>query len=326
MGGYSSERDISLASGMFVLDALAQTDNELIALDIAPASADHAQGIHDYWRAHDMKDRELEVDWTQMTVDGGRPDVVINMVHGTPGEDGWLSHHLDQLGIPHTSCRGEAADITFDKVRNNQLAAELGAVIPRGVYLPQQVDIDTARAEAAHLQLPCFIKPSQSGSSYGVSRITDWGALEEALNYAASEDGHIMIEEGIEGVELACGVAKLNDEIRILGVTEIVPEGDFFDYESKYEGGSQEITPARISDVATQAIHELTTQLYDGMNLKGLCRADYFLTPDNQVVLIEINSVPGMSPESIVPKQVDALNMPMAEFLNLLIQQAINDG
>lgn len=326
MGGYSSERDISLASGMFIVDAMAQTENEIIALDIAPASADHAEGIHDYWRAHNAKNQALEVDWETFTVDGRRPDVVINMVHGTPGEDGWLSHHLDQLGIPHTSCRGEAADITFDKVRNNNLAAELGAQVPPGVYLPQSTDAATAKREAQHLKMPLFIKPSQSGSSYGVSRITSWNALGEALSYAASEDGHIMIEEGIEGIELACGVARLNDEVRILGITEIVPEGDFFDFQAKYEGRSQEITPARISDAAAESIGKLTTHLYDGMSLKGLCRADYFLEPDGQVVLIEINSVPGMSPESIVPKQVDALGMPMVEFLNLLIQQAIHDG
>ncbi|MBT3572866.1 MAG: hypothetical protein MUQ05_01990 [Schleiferiaceae bacterium] len=322
MGGYSSERGISLASGQFILDALSNTTFDCIALDLIPS----ADGSHDHWTATSSDGMALTVDWEGMLIDGKKPDVVLNMVHGSPGEDGWLSQHLDQLQIPHSSCRGPQAQLTFHKAKNNEVAKQHGAHIAPSLLVSSRDDASSLMPRLQNLQLPVFVKPARSGSSYGITRLTDWSDLSQALEVAGKEDDDILIEQGVSGVELACGIARLDGELRLLGLTEIVPESDFFDYRAKYEGAAQEITPARIVKQASDDIIAMTRSLYNDMQLKGLCRVDYILPASGKATLIEINSVPGMSPESIVPKQINASDMAMHEFLTLLIQQALTDG
>ena len=322
MGGYSSERGISLASGQFMLDALSNTTFDCIGLDLIPS----ADGSHDHWKATASDGKALTVDWESLLIDGQKPDVVLNMVHGSPGEDGWLSQHLDQRQIPHSSCRGPQALLTFHKAKNNEVAKQHGAHVALAIMVSSKDDAESLMPRLQNLQLPVFVKPARSGSSYGITRLTDWSDLPGALEVAAKEDDDILIEQGVSGIELACGIARLDGRLRILGLTEIVPESDFFDYHAKYEGAALEITPARISKQASDDITALTRSLYDGMQLKGLCRMDYILPASGKATLIEINSVPGMSPASIVPKQIEASDMAMHEFLTLLIQQALTDG
>ncbi|MFZ9777054.1 MAG: D-alanine--D-alanine ligase family protein [Schleiferiaceae bacterium] len=321
MGGYSSEFGISLLSGSHVFDVLDPVRYDPVRLELHPG---------DGWKAFDASGIPLrfsERSWSIVDLDGSerRIDAILNLIHGHPGEDGTLAMAWEQAGIPYSSCSPAASALTFHKFWTNAVAERLGARVMPSVHVRRGADETAVHAFLAEHPFPLFVKPCRSGSSYGVTRITSADEWPEARDAAWSEDDELVVEQGVVGTELGCGAFVAPDGVRILGITEIVPKKAFFDFEAKYHGASEEITPARISDSAAEAVRRATLNLVDGMALRGFVRADYILPADGSApVLIEINTIPGMSAESIVPRQLKAAGISMRQFAADLTEATLN--
>jgi D-alanine-D-alanine ligase len=321
MGGYSSEFGISLLSGSHVFDVLDPVRYDPVRLELHPG---------DGWKAFDASGLPLrfsERTWTIIDVDGTerRIDAILNLIHGHPGEDGTLAMAWEQAGIPYSSCSPAASALTFHKLWTNAVAQRLGVRVMPSVHLRRGADESAVHDFLAGHAYPLFVKPCRSGSSYGVTRITAASEWPEARDVAWNEDDELVVEQGVVGTELGCGAFVAPDGIRILGITEIVPKKAFFDFEAKYQGASEEITPARIPDSASEAVRHATLCLVEGMNLRGFVRADFILPSDGtEPVLIEINTIPGMSAESIVPRQLAAAGISMRSFATDLAESTLN--
>ena len=253
-------------------------------------------------------------------------DLIFNLIHWHPGEDGTLAITWEALGIPYTSCSPATSALTFHKAWTNGVVTRLGVPVSPAIWTKGDVAPESLYPALELMQFPLFVKPCRSGSSYGVSRISSPEELGEALQAAGLEDQAIVIEEGVTGIEVGCGVARLDGRVESLGITEIVPKKAFFDFAAKYEGLSEEITPARIPAEAAAWVETYTRRIYEGLGLAGFCRADFILPAEGRPVLIEINTVPGMSAESILPKQLAARGTSLTEFTTLVAQQALADA
>jgi D-alanine-D-alanine ligase len=321
MGGYSSEFGISLLSGSHVFDVLDPVRYDPVRLELHPV---------DGWKAFDASGLPLRFSdrtWTLIDVDGRerRIDAILNLIHGHPGEDGTLAMAWEQAGIPYSSCSPAASALTFHKLWTNAVAQRLGARVMPSVHLRRGADESAVHTFLATQTYPVFVKPCRSGSSYGVTRIMSAHEWPEARDAAWHEDDELVVEQGVVGTELGCGAFVAPDGIRILGITEIVPKKAFFDFEAKYQGASEEITPARIADSAADAVRLATVRLVEGMALRGFVRADFILPADGtEPVLIEINTIPGMSAESIVPRQLAAAGISMRSFATDLAEATLN--
>lgn len=315
MGGYSSEYKISLQSGSVVCEAL---DTSLY--DVYPVRI-----LKEGWKYIAGDGTEFDVNKGDFSFNNGeetiRPDVVFNTVHGTPGEDGYLASYFELIGIPQTSAHFYPAALTFNKRDCLTVLKTYGIKCAESVYVNMGDTIETD-AIVEKVGLPCFVKPSRAGSSFGISKVNDSMDLIPAIEKAFKEDKEVMIEKALVGTEVSVGVFKSENELIAFSPTEIVSENDFFDYEAKYEGKSQEITPARISDSETLAVQSEAIRIYDYLNLKGIARAD-FIIQDGEPFFIEINTTPGLSTESIVPKQVREADMTLTEFFGMLVEEAM---
>ena len=295
MGGYSSEAEISLKSGQVVFENLNREKYNTYRVHI----------LKEKWVYVDESEREhpINVGDFSTTVNGYkiRFDFVFNAIHGHPGEDGTLLAYFDLLGLPHSSAPFYQMAVAFNKRDCLSLLKPYGINAAKSVYLNRGDQVNAERI-IGKVGLPCFVKPNRSGSSFGVSKVYKQEDLEPALQKAFSEDHQILIEEFLDGTEVSVGVITYENQVRVLPVTEIVTENDFFDYEAKYLGQSQEITPARISEKQRENIEKEAKKIYTTMDLKGLSRLD-FIVIENTPYFIELNMVPGLSSESILPKQ-----------------------
>jgi D-alanine-D-alanine ligase len=255
-------------------------------------------------------------------------DYVFNSIHGSPGEDGHISGVLELLNLPHSTCPTFQSALTFNKAQCNAVLRDAGIRVPKG----QLFNVFPGITAFEHWHFPVFVKPNCAGSSYGVSRVEEPEQLESAFAYAFTEGPQILVEEGITGKEVGCGVVRTaynfdtksieSDQSRAIAITEIVPtEGAFFDYEAKYKGKSQEITPARISAALSAKIEATSERVYDLLNLKGIVRIDYIIDENEEPVLIEVNSIPGLSPASIIPQQVASRNWSLKDVLSTLAEE-----
>jgi len=315
MGGYSGEAEVSRRSGQTVLDNLDPRQFE-------------GYGIHierEAWYYQDEAQRFL-VDRNDfsLSLPAGRLhfDVVFNALHGSPGEDGQLAGYLEMLGIPQTGSALFESALTFNKVECSRLCAQWGANVPLCQVWLTHTPAPLREIEQ-EIGFPCFVKPSRSGSSIGVSKVQRSEELEPALLKAADIDSKVLIEEMISGQEVGCGVSNHTGAARALAITDIVPQNDFFDYESKYSGASEEITPARIDKHSYAQIMEESEFLYQSLGLNGLVRMDYIVNEEGVPFFIEINTVPGLSPASIVPKQLEHLNWSKTEVFGALLHRAL---
>lgn len=320
MGGYSSEFDISIKSGMAVYEALTSREEyEVYPIHITK----------DFWRV-EVQGNWLDLDkndFSAETTDGKLQfDVLFNAIHGTPGEDGLLQGYLEMMGIPQTASQHFESALTFNKAETSSLLSHFGVTIPKSYYSAKGETVDTDEV-IARLGLPVFVKPNRAGSSFGVSKVNKAGELVPAVEKAWGEDYQVVIESAVIGTELACGVVRLEGEIKILGITEVVTDREFFDFEAKYSGESQEITPARIPNAIAHKIQEETRFIYESLNLSGIARVDYILSDEDQKpYFIEVNSVPGLGGESIVPKQIAHNDWQPSEFYHRVIQQSLADA
>lgn len=249
-------------------------------------------------------------------------DCAFIAIHGTPGEDGKLQGYLELAGIPYTTCDVTTSALTFNKYFCNDLAFQYGANVATTILLNRN-DKWNIEELAENVGLPCFVKPNKSGSSVGVSKVYSVDEFDKAIAKAFAEDDEVLVQQFIKGREMANGVYSLKGKIIVFPVTEIKTMNDFFDYEAKYSlGKAEEITPADISIQQSEECRILTEKLYRKFNCKGVVRFDYFLCEDKWWFL-EVNTVPGFSAESIIPKQAIASNLSLSDFFGSLIEEAL---
>jgi len=317
MGGYSREIEISIQSGMVVCASLNTS-------------------IYAAYPVHILKEGWFHVskDGTRYAVDMGdfsfsdgagiiHPKVVFNTVHGTPGEDGYLASYFELLGIPQTSSPFYPAALSFNKRDSLTVLKHFGIKCANSYYVNKGMKIDT-EIIVKTVGLPCFVKPSRAGSSFGISKVHTLEELISAIEKAYEEDPEVIIETALAGTEVSVGVFQHKEELIALPVTEIVTENDYFDYEAKYLGKSDEITPARISEEETTAVQTISKNIYNLLNMSGITRSD-FIIQGGVPYFIEINSTPGLSEESIVPKQAREAGMELSELFGILVEQALID-
>jgi D-alanine-D-alanine ligase len=239
------------------------------------------------------------------------------MIHGTPGEDGKLQGYFDMIGLPYTGCNQLASTVTFNKWACNTMLKQLGFKCADSVLL-RKGDKWTTEDIIAAVKLPCFVKPNDGGSSFGVTKVKTAEELPESIKLAFAEGSEVLIESMIAGTEITCGVLRMHGKTSALPVTEIIPEGEFFDYAAKYEGKSSEITPARLNPEVYSKVQHTAQEIYDQLGLGGVVRIDMMIQ-EGVPLVIEINTVPGMSAASIIPQQAEKAGILLKDLISALI-------
>ena len=247
-------------------------------------------------------------------------DKIFIALHGPPAENGLIQDYFDSINLPYSACNAKISALTFDKFECNSTLTKLGFRSANSMLIYSNKKFSETEI-IDKVGLPCFVKPNGAGSSYGISKVTKKADLSKALKDAFLHDHKVIIESFINGTEVSCGVYFDGKQANALPITEIVSENDFFDYEAKYEGKSQEITPARISTQLTSEIQTTTIDIYKKMNLSGICRVDFIIQNDKPYIL-EINTIPGLSEESIIPKQLKVANISLSEIFDLLLRNS----
>ena len=327
-GGDSEEAGVSIKSGRNVADCICRENYNVYEILLRGAS----------WRvlnpsgyAVDVEVAEnclnspqsvgVEVDKTDFSfvADGNRVqfDMAFIMIHGTPGENGLLQGYLEMMGVPYNTCSAYVSAITFDKHSCKRFIEHAGVKMAKDVFI-RRGSAWNAEEIIGELGLPVFVKPTNGGSSFGITKVKKVEELAPAIELVFKEYDSVIIEESIVGREFTNGIYPKGGELVRLPVTEIVTSREFFDYEAKYLGESQEICPAQIPDELTARIQDTTEQIYRYMGCSGLVRMDYIVRND-EIYFLETNTVPGMTAMSLVPAQVRAAGIPMGEFFNTLI-------
>ncbi len=315
MGGYSDESVISIRSGQLILNNLDRSKYKPFAVHILPEG--WFALIDDQKYPINKGDFSFEKDGQKITF-----DVVVNTIHGTPGEDGHMQAYWELLEIPYTGCGYYQSALTFNKRDTLSVLSKFNIPRANSVYLTKG-DVIDKQGIAAQLGLPFMVKPNQSGSSLGVSKVNELADLDKALDFAFAEDNDILLESFLKGTEVSVGVLNLNGKITVLGLTEIVSHNEIFDYEAKYLGKSDEITPARLDAETEQRVREMAAKAYEVLGMSGFSRTD-FIIMDGVPHFIEMNTNPGLSPQSIFPQQAQHAGIPFGELLDSEIQLALN--
>ena len=312
MGGYSSEYNISLKSGEVVYNTLLKEDDINLFKVIISKNE---------WKCVDSKDSLLEIkkDSFQFIRNNNliNVDLVFNTVHGIPGENGEIQSYFENLNIKQTSSESSESKLTFDKDRCKNDVKKIGYLIPNSILVKKEEDINTDNI-LNKLTLPLFIKPNSGGSSFGISRVTEKKDIIKALEICFKEDGKALIEEEIKGREISVGVINLKGTITPLPPTEIISHNDFFDYDAKYNGESDEITPADIKIELENRVKEISLDIYKKLNLKGFSRCDFILR-NNKFYFLEVNTNPGLTEESILPQMAKAGGISLRDLFRSVI-------
>jgi D-alanine-D-alanine ligase len=314
MGGYSEESVISLRSGQLILNHLDKSKYQPFEVHILKEGWDCIIDSEKY----SINKADFTVVKDNQTI---KFDVIVNTIHGTPGEDGHMQAYWELLELPYTGCGYYQSSLTFNKRDTLSVLSKFDIPKANSIYLTKGAAIDAKKIEA-ELGLPFFVKPNQSGSSLGVSMVSTLEDLPKALDFAFAEDNDILIESYLNGSEVSVGVLNLNGETKVLGITEILSQNEFFDYEAKYLGKSEEITPARISRELEESVTETAKKVYESLGMTGFSRAD-FIIMNGIPHFIEINTNPGLSQQSIFPQQAAHANIPFGDLLDNEITLAL---
>ena len=312
-GGDTSEYEVSLRSAQGIYSFI---DKEKYTLYIV--------GMHGLdWHVRLDDGRTLPVDRNDFSfqLDGQKVkfDFAYITIHGTPGEDGRLQGYFDMLRIPYSCCGVLAAALTYDKFACNQYLHAYGVRIAESLLLRQGQSI-TDDEVVEKIGLPCFIKPSLGGSSFGVTKVKTREQIQLAIAKAFDEAQEVVVEAFMDGIELTCGCYKTRDKSVVFPITEVVSHNEYFDYKAKYNGESDEITPARISDELTDRVKKLTSAIYDILGAQGIIRVDYIVTEGDKINLLEVNTTPGMTATSFIPQQVRAAGLDIKDVMTDIIE------
>ena len=240
-------------------------------------------------------------------------------IHGTPGENGLLQGYFDLLHIPYSTCDVLASALTFNKFALNHYLQGFGIRISDSLLVRKGSDISDQDV-IEKIGLPCFIKPNEGGSSFGVTKVKTAEQIRPAIEKAIHESDEVMVEAFMAGTEITCGCYKTRTKEVVFPITEVVSKNEFFDYAAKYDGESQEITPARLDDDTTRRVKTLTSAIYDILGCEGIIRVDYIITEGGKINLLEVNTTPGMTATSFIPQQVRAAGLDMKDVLTDIIE------
>lgn len=315
MGGYSSEVEISLKSGEVVFNHLNR--------DLYNPYKVHI--LKNKWVVLDQNNKEFEINRHDFSADlNGEKltfDCVFNAIHGNPGENGALIAYLELIGLKHTSAPFYQMALTFNKRDTLSAVKAYGIKTATSVYLDKGDPIKTEEI-IKKVYLPCFVKPNNAGSSFGISKVSKEDELIPAIHKAFEEDNQILIESFLDGTEISVGVIEYKNKVKVLPITEIVSENDFFDYEAKYLGKSEEITPARISKVQLKNAEIVAKKVYKILNMRGFSRSEYIFR-GNEPYFLELNTVPGLTTESILPQQAIKAGISLEDLFGNAIEQSL---
>ena len=314
MGGYSSEFEISLTSGGVVCANLNKHKFKAFPVHILKEKWVCVLDGNEY--PIDRNDFSITINNSKITF-----DVVFNAIHGTPGEDGLMQAYFELLEIPHTSCDYYQAALTFNKRDLLSVLKPYGVKTATSCYLNLGDEINVEEI-LSKVGLPCFVKPNKSGSSFGISKVKTKEEFLPAIEVAYKEDNEIIIESFLDGVEVSVGVISYKGKTRVLPMTEIVSENEFFDYEAKYLGKSSEITPARITEELRLKIELISKKAYEVLKMKGFSRSEFIIVNDEPYML-EMNTVPGLTNESILPQQAREAGISLPELFENAIEEAL---
>jgi D-alanine-D-alanine ligase len=318
-GGDSSESVISVQSAETVIRHLDSAKYEAFTVMVSGAD----------WKVIDRNRKEYGVDKNDFSFQKDNEKIKFELafiaIHGTPGEDGILQAYFDLLKIPYTSCGLLASALTFNKYHCNVYLKGFGINVAKSV-LVKKADKIAKLAIVEEIGLPCFVKPNAGGSSFGISKVKKIEELVPAIEKARQESPEVIIEEFISGTEVTCGVVKTKNKDIVFPLTEIVSKTEFFDYQAKYDAKfSEEITPARVSETNENECKHQASKIYDALGCKGIVRID-FIIRGHEVFMLEVNTVPGMSQNSIIPKQIRAINLTVGEVFDMVINDILTQN
>ena len=310
-GGDSSEYVISMKSAQQVLNWLTAAGHTCYLVELKK----------DKWTVH-LGKRKVPLDRNNFSFSDKegrvRFDFAWNTIHGTPGEDGRLQGYFDLMGIPYSSSNHFSSALTFNKYACKSFLRQHQILTPEASLVRKNLETDL-ESVATLVGLPCFVKPNNGGSSFGTTKVVRFEELQPALDEALKEDNEAIVERFIKGTEVTCGLMKGKEGFTLFPITEIVSENEFFDFEAKYtQGRAQEITPARIDEDTAKKCQEIAMNAYNLTDCSGIVRVDIIIK-GNQVYFLELNSIPGMSEESIIPKQVASMGLSMESVLQQVI-------
>ena len=317
MGGYSSEVDISLKSGEVVYQNISKEIYNTYKIHILKYK----------WVLVNENNEEFLINKHDFStkVNGKHInfDCVFNAIHGHPGEDGTILAYFDLIGLKHTSAPFYQMALTFDKRDTLSIVKQYGIKIATSYYLDKGETINVEKI-IEKVGLPCFVKPNNGGSSFGISKAKTFEEIIPAIEKAFKEDSQILIEEFLDGPEISIGVINYKNEVKVLPMTEIVTDNEFFDFEAKYLGQSEEITPARISDEIHEKLEKTAKKVYKILNLSGFSRAEYILV-NSKPYFLEINMVPGLTNASLIPQQAAEAGISLQELFHNAIEMALKN-
>ena len=314
-GGYTSEREISLKSGNFIFNLIRDTNFECFKIDI---NKSNYLAIDKSGKKFSLNNKNFQFFKNDVRLSF---DYIINLVHGSPGEDGKITKKLENLGIAHSTCNSPMAELTFNKKKCLDVAKKVGLKTAKSQFIKKGQAIDEKKIRDK-IGFPCFVKPNQSGSSFGISKVYSEKELKPAIEKALEEDNEILIESFLRGREVNVGVFKLNGKVEVLPITEVISDNDFFDYKAKYEGESEEITPAVLPIELETKVKKDALNLYKKLNLKGITRSE-FIFKGNIPYFLETNTIPGMTKQSIIPQQFEAANKNLKKIMIAMINDAL---
>lgn len=316
MGGYSSEYKISLKSGNVVFNTLNKDRYNAYRIHI----------LIDKWVYVALDGTEYAVNKNDFSinVNGIKTtfDCVFNAIHGSPGEDGLIQSYFKLINMPQTSCDAYQSGLTYNKRDCLSVLKPYNILTANSYYLNLGDTINNAEI-ITKVGLPCFVKANKAGSSFGITKVYKIEELNAAITHAFKEDDEIIIESFLDGTEVSVGVITYNGKTKVLPITEIVSDNDFFDYEAKYQGKSKEITPARLTKEQEEKVNTIAKKIYEVLKMKGYTRSE-FIFKNNEPHLLEINTVPGLTNESILPQQAAIAGITMEALFESAIEEALN--
>ncbi len=316
-GGNSSEYFISLQSAETIAKAIDKEKYNVYTVQIKgndwELTSDRFCGIPINKNDFSFNDNGQKVKF----------DCAYIAIHGTPGEDGKLQSYFEMIGLPYTSCNVLCSSLTFNKYFCNTYLKQRGIKVANSILLRKSEKISTKNIIET-IGLPCFVKPNEGGSSFGISKVKKEEDLLPSIEKAFKESSQVIIEQFVKGREITSGLVKVNNKEFVFPLTEIISANEFFDYAAKYDAKeTQEITPAPIEDTLAEKCKILSSKIYNYLNCSGIVRIDYILH-DNEFNFLEVNTVPGMSAASIVPKQIKEYGLSFTDLLTEIIEEAIN--
>jgi D-alanine-D-alanine ligase len=314
-GGDSSEHDVSLRSAQGLYSFFDKERYNVYIVDIKGQD----------WHVELPGGITAKIDRNDFSfVEDGKAklfDYAYITIHGTPGENGILQGYFDLVDIPYSTSGVLIEAMTFDKFVLNQYLRGYGVSVADSLLIRRGYeDLVSEDQIEQRIGMPCFVKPATDGSSFGVSKVKNKDQLAPALRKAMLESDEVMVEQYLAGTEITVGIYKTNEKTVILPITEVVTQNEFFDYDAKYNGQVQEITPARISEDWARRAREITSHIYDILHCNGIIRIDYIISKDGKITMLEVNTTPGMTPTSFIPQQVKAAGMTMTEVLTDIVE------